>query len=298
MPFINNTKMIEIRNAAKQGNEKALMILQAMRKQGSYKQDDIDRLVNDYYEVGKVGPETTGNGLESKIQPENDVLINEDLSDMGMDGETQPANENAIVEPGEDSVFVEDLTEILDGEMDGLLDETEIEDLSFNEFLSNKSRDNLRMSKNADYFKAYDAVGRENYMNSKIGAYRDKFKNRLGNVERNHNDYSKALQGYMQGTNDMLDDNVELDMNNVNAAYKDFTNDETVMSSFGRHWDEVDNDNVMTVLKDLVSKYGKKNVIATLNTISGDNDNYRDFLNNQIDTEINRYSKSLEKLLK
>lgn len=288
MPFVNNTKLIEIRNAAKQGNEKALMVLQALRKQGST-QDDLDRLVNAYYQVDKVEPEIIENAVEGQIEPENDVLMNEEVSEVFQE-ETQPADVNPLE--------IVDLTEVLDKEMDGLLDENEIEDISFTDFLGNKSRDGKRANKNSDYFKAYDPVGRENYMNSKIGAYRDKFRNRLGNVERKHNDYSAALKGYMQGTNDMLDDGIELDMNNVNAAYNDFTQNETAMSSFGRHWDKLDNDNVMATLKELVNKYGKVNVVAALNTISGDNDSYKDFLNNQFETEINRYSKSIEKLLK
>ena len=287
MPFVNNMKLLEIRNAAKQGNEKALMILQAMRKGGST-QDDLDRLVNDYYSVGENISEMNENPAEVQNQPENEVLNEEQPIESVME------TEQADVSPLE----LIDLTDALDKEMEGLLDETEIEDISFNDFLSNKSRDSLRLSKNSDYFKAYDPVGRENYMNDKIGKYRDKFRNRLGNVERKYNDYDTALKGYMQGTNDMLDDGIELDMNNVNAAYSDFTKDETAMSSFGRHWDKLDNDNVMMVLKDLVNKYGKVNVMAALNTISGDNNSYKDYLNNQIDTEINRYSKSLEKLLK
>ena len=286
MPFVNNMKLLEIRNAAKQGNEKALMILQAMRKSGST-QDDLDRLVNDYYGVGEITPELNENPAEAEFQPENNDFQTEEKENL-------ETNVQADISPLE----LIDLTAPLDKEMEGLLDENEFDDISFNEFLSNKSRDNLRLTKNADYFKAYDPIGKENYMNDKISAYRDKFTNRLGNIERKYNDYNTALQGYMQGTNDMLDDGVELDMNNVNAAYSDFTNNEQTMSSFGRHWDKVDNDNVMIALKDLVNKYGKVNVIAALNTINGDNQSYKGYLNNQIDTEINRYSKSLEKLLK
>jgi hypothetical protein len=55
---------------------------------------------------------------------------------------------------------------------------------------------------------------------------------------------------------------------------------------------------MMEKLKGLIANYGKQNVMAALNTLNSDNNNYRDFLNNQIDTEISRYSKSLEGLLK
>ena len=49
MAFINNKKMKEIMIAARNGNEKALMILQAMKKGNS--QQDVDGLVNDYYNI-------------------------------------------------------------------------------------------------------------------------------------------------------------------------------------------------------------------------------------------------------
>ena len=264
-----------------------------MRKQ-EYKQGDIDRLVNDYYGVQENTPQVVKNAVESEFQPENDVLVDSTPNEMAIDETIQ--SPDGFKE--ENPLDVVDLTEVLDGEMEGLLDENEFEDLSFTDFLGNKSRDNLRMSKNADYFKAYDAVGRENYMNSKIDSYKNKFNGRIENIQRKYNDNNKALSYYMQQTNDMLDDSIEFDMNNVNGAYKEFTEDERVMNSFGRHWDSVDNENIVSTLQTLIGKYGKKNVIAALNTINSDNDNYKDFLNNQIDTEVKRYSNSLEKLLK
>lgn len=295
MPFINNIKMTEIRKAANEGNEQALKILQAMRKQ-EYKQGDIDRLVNDYYGVQENVPASSENAVEANFEPEKDVLVDSTPQEIAIDETIQSPDGFKDENPLEETVV--DLTEVLDGEMEGLLDENELEDLSFTDFLGNKSRDNLRMSKNADYFKAYDAIGRENYMNSKIDSYKEKFNGRLGNIQRKYDDNNKALSLYMQQANDSLDDNIEFDMTSVNGAYKDFTEDENVMNSFGRHWDSVDNENIIGTLQTLIGKYGKKNVIAALNTINSDNDNYRDFLNNQIDTEIKRYSNSLEKLLK
>jgi N-methylhydantoinase B/oxoprolinase/acetone carboxylase alpha subunit len=70
------------------------------------------------------------------------------------------------------------------------------------------------------------------------------------------------------------------------------------MKSFGRHWDETDNQEMESTLQRLVLQYGKKNVMAVLNTLRGDADNYSKHKVNQIDTEINRYSKSLDNLLK
>ena len=47
----------------------------------------------------------------------------------------------------------------------------------------------------------------------------------------------------------------------------------------------------------LVIKYGKKNVVAALNTLKSDNDNYRNHRNGEINGEISRYKSSLAKLL-
>lgn len=278
MPFINNKKLVEIRESAKGGNEKALMILQAMRKMSP--QEDLDRLVDDYYKVDTVEP----------VIPQETV----EQESFNIPEELTPELMNETAEPGN----VVDLTSTLDTEMDGLLDENELDDLSFGDFLSNKKRDGLRGRKNADYFKAYDPEGRANYMHNKIDAYKGKFDGRLRDIERRYNDMSKSIAGYTQGVNDMLDDNAELDMLSVNNAYDELTGNENAMRSFGRHWDENDNMSVMMELKALIEKYGKKNVMAVLNTLQSDNENYKKYLNNQVDTEIGRYSKSVENLLK
>ena len=278
MPFINNKKLVEIRESAKGGNEKALMILQAMRKMSP--QEDLDRLVDDYYKVDTVEP----------VIPQETV----EQESFNIPEELTPELMNETAEPGN----VVDLTSTLDTEMDGLLDENELDDLSFGDFLSNKKRDGLRGRKNADYFKAYDPEGRANYMHNKIDTYKGKFDGRLRDIERRYNDMSKSIAGYTQGVNDMLDDSAELDMLSVNNAYDELTGNENAMRSFGRHWDENDNMSVMMELKALIEKYGKKNVMAVLNTLQSDNENYKKYLNNQVDTEIGRYSKSVENLLK
>ena len=280
MPFINQNKLLEIREAAKGGNEKALMIMQAMRKMSP--QTDIDRLVEDYYKIDTVEP-----------------MIAEDEADPVEQPSLETPEEllPEVVEEAPEGNVV-DLTEALDSEMEGLLDEKELEDLSFADYLGNKKRDGLRGRKNADYFKAYDLEGRTNYMQNKVDAYKGKFDGRLKDIERRYNDMSKSLAGYAQGVNDMLDDETELDMNSVNSAYDELTGNGAVMSSFGRHWDDNDNASVMAELKALIMKYGKKNVMAVLNTLQSDNENYKKHLNNQVDTEIGRYSKSIESLLK
>lgn len=279
MAYLQNKKFLEIREAAKSGNEKALQILQAMRKGSS--QEDVDRLANDYYAI----PNEPVDIVESTPIQEEKIIPNEEVAI-----EEQPiVNEQpAIV----------DLTEILDGELDGIISENEVEDITFNDFLKNKQNDFTKAKKNADYFKAFDQGGREKYLSEKTENYRNKFGNRFGNIDRHYNDTNKSLDLYATNVNDMLDDEVEFDTDIAAKAYNDFTNDEIAMGSFGRHWDDMDNEVVVNSLKNLVAQYGKKNVQAAINLLMGDNENYKAHRNNQIETEIGRYQKNLEKLLK
>lgn len=283
MPFVNNRKLLEIREQAKNGNEKALMILQALRKKSA--QEDLDRLVNDYYNVEEV------------VEQEPDLIESEGKAEIEQSLPPEELNPEVLNDANE-VVEVPDLTSILDKEMDGLLDENEIDDTPFSLYLSNKKRDALRSRKNTDYFKAYDPSGMENYLNAKIENYKGKFNNRLRDIDRRYNDMNTAITNYAKTISEMLDDGVELEVEKANSAYNDLTENENIMGSFGRHWDENDNNNVIENLKELISMYGKNNVIAALNTLNSDNNNYRDYLNNQVDTEIGRYSRSIEKLLK
>ena len=273
MAYLQNKKFLEIREAAKNNNEKALQILQAMRKGNS--QEDVDRLVNDYYAI-----------------PSEPIEIVESAP-----VQEEPATPQETIAIEETNVPV-DLTEVLDGELDGIISENEVEDVSFGDFLKNKQSDFTKAKKNADYFKAFDQGGREKYLTDKTEGYRNKFGSRFGNIDRHYNDTNKALGMYATNVNDMLDDEVELNTDTASKAYNDFTNDEIAMSSFGRHWDNEDNEVVLNSLKNLVAQYGKKNVQAAINLLMGDNENYKAHRTNQIETEIGRYQKDLEKLLK
>ena len=278
MAFIQNSKFREISEAAKNGNEKALMIIQALRKKSS--QGDLDALVNDYYAIPTINQEEVENAKMDEFEaPEQEI---EEVNQADVSSDVQEI----------------DLTKILDGELDGLIDENEIDDLNFNDYLKNKSRDSLRSRKGADYFKAYDQNGRASYMTDKINGYKSKFDGRLKDIERKYNDMNQSVALYSKNVGNMIDDNVELDLNVASKVYDELTNDEVAMGSIVRHWDESDNNIMMEKLKGLIANYGKQNVMAALNTLNSDNNNYRDFLNNQIDTEISRYSKSLEGLLK
>lgn len=275
MAFIQNNKFREIRESAKAGNEKAMKIIQGLRNGVS--QDDINNLVSDYYSL------ETPNEVKEEIATEQ--ILPEEIVPEPQIEQPQP---NEVV----------DWSSFLDEEMNDLLDENEIDNLSFNDFLKNKNRDMLRSRKNADYFKAYDFDGRQNYMNSKIDTYKNKFNNQFKNIDRNYRDMDKSINKYIENTNLELDDGKELDMPTVDTAYNVMTTNEDLMSGFGRSWDDADNQEVFAILREYIQTYGKNNVLAVLNTLKSDNANYRDFRTNQIDSEIGRYSKSIENLLK
>lgn len=317
MSFINNKKYKEIREASKNGNEKARAIMQALYK--SEKQDALDRLLDDYYGVNVQEPivaeeqnfeeridtespfETEQPVVEEKEapMPSEEVLVEEELHEEEVPEYVETGN---VEESSEDSsntaMFDGDLMDALTKDMDGILDTNDFEDLSFCDFLKNKKRDALRARKNADYFKAYNPESRHLFMENNINDYKKGFDGKLKNIERRFNDYDKSLTGYSDGLKMILDDDVELNMDNVGSAYDEFVDNEKVMNSFGRYWDEDDNGVIREELANLVAKYGKKNVEAALNTLRNDNENYKNFLNNQVDSEIDRYSKSLEKILK
>lgn len=296
MAFLNNKKFLEIKQAGKDGNEKAKMILQAMRKGST--QADLDRLVDDYYNLNddKDDIESFNWGDDD----EDEVELNQDSQEF-VENDT-PIQQTQVKEPTIPQELkpqiVQDLSEVLDKDTDGLFDENEIKDVTFSDFLKTKKRDANRSKKNAEYFKAYDMNGRQKYMQGKIDNYKKKFNNKLRDIDRKYNDTNKSLDFYSMKANDMLDDDIEMDMTKSMQAYDDFTNSEPIMSAFGRYYDEQDTNDVVFALKELMRRYGKKNVINALNTLKSDNESYKKYLDNQIDTEIGRYTKSIENILK
>ena len=301
MAFINNKKYSEIRTAAKDGNEKALMILQAMRKMTP--QADVDRLVEDYYKI----PEPTESPVQAaeeaaKSELANDLPIEEVSTDLeAKDGDL--TDDDLVVA---DIVSEEDLSDDvatfnlddITKDMDGLIDEDEIEDMSFADFLSDKKKNMKRAKKNAEYFKIYDDESRRKYALDATDKYRAKFGDLERDIDRRNKDIATALGMYTQSVTDYsLDDNVELDADAADKAYADLTDDSGAMRAFGRYWDEDDKTVVLETLKALIEKYGKKNVLAMMNTLKSDNENYKSYMHNKIDTEIGKYSKNLETLL-
>lgn len=292
MAYIDNIKFKEILEASRNGNEKAKMIMQGMRKMSS--QEDIDRLVYEYYnvpvEAEEVVPveEPSMDATEMVEQPE-EVTV----TDGG-----NIAIEPEIVSEPENSGDVVDITDLLKSEMEGLVDEDEFTSVSFTDYLKNKQRDAMRATKNSDYFKAFDMNGRHAYADDMINSYRDRFSGNFRDIERGYADNDKALSLYTQKMTDSLDDGVEFDTDATKGAYGELVGNESAMSSFGRHWDDNDVETVLTALGELSNKYGKANVIAALNVLRGDNEGHRDYLNNMIDTNIGKYTKAIDKLLR
>lgn len=284
MAFINNKKFAEIRNAAKNGDEKALKVLQAMRKMQP--QADIDRLVEDYYAIPAPAVEetpetpTVADDLSLDDASVVDSVISSDIADS--DGDVTTITYN-----------LDDITK----DMDGLVDEDEVEDMSFSDFLADKKRNMMRARKNADYFKMYDNDSRSKYAADAVAKYKAKFGDLERDIDRRNKDTMTALGMYEQSVGDELDDEVELNADNADKAYSDLIDNSGAMHSFGRYWDEEDKANVVTELKALIGKYGKKNVLAAINTLKSDNENYKSYMHNKIDTEVGKYSKNLENLL-
>lgn len=284
MAFINNKKFAEIRNAAKTGDEKALKVLQAMRKMQP--QADIDRLVEDYYAIPAPAveetPETPAVADDLSLDDASvaDSVISSDIADS--DGDVTTITYN-----------LDDITK----DMDGLIDEDEVEDMSFSDFLADKKRNMMRARKNADYFKMYDNDSRSKYAADAVAKYKAKFGDLERDIDRRNKDVMTALGMYEQSVGDELDDEVELNADNADKAYSDLIDNSGAMHSFGRYWDEEDKANVVTELKALIGKYGKKNVLAAINTLKSDNENYKSYMHNKIDTEVGKYSKNLENLL-
>ena len=198
MAYLKNNKFLEIREAAKNNNEKAAQIIQGLRK--NFPQEEIDRMVDEYYAI------PTQNDIEL-VEPEIEQV--EEATPA-----PQPVVEEETIAPVEEIPAIPDLTEALDGELDGIISETEVEDISFKDFLGNKRSDSLKARKNADYFKAFDQGGREKYLTDKTESYRNKFGNRLADIDRHYNDTNKKYTFLKNGS-------VKCDLLNSEVCYFD-----------------------------------------------------------------------------
>ena len=301
--FINYRKLRELQEAARNGNEKAKVIIDKYMDD-SPDMDSIDRLLDDYY--GNAGIDTLASTTQS-VDEVNDAISermeepNEEIDVEGIEelGEQEPIEEDVQAIP-EQQIQGQpiDISADLDRELDGLIDDNEFDDLSFGDFLSNKRKDANKAKKNAEYFKAYDQGGRESYLSSKKDEYGHSFDGRRRQNERGFNDINGALDIYSQMVTDMPDDDAEIDVSVASKAYDDFTGNEANMGAFGRSWDDSDKELIKTSLIALVQQYGKKNVTAVLNTLRDDCSAWRKFNDGKIDNAVSNYGKALDALLK
>lgn len=240
----------------------------------------------------KSNEETTKDSKEEEINEEVKEKVKEEVKD-------EPVNEKENLEETQEEKPQEiDYTEILDKETDGLFDENDIPQSNLADYIKTKKRNAVRNSRGADYFKGFDPVGKQRYIESKKKAYSDKFGDTLSDIERQYNDYNNSLASHRERIGLGEDDAFELSVDSSNNAYNDLTSDDATMRIFNRYWDENDKAKVSDVLNGLVAKYGKQNVISALDILKSDVDGYKAYRNGQISEEIDRYGKGIEKILK
>lgn len=284
--MLNNKQFMQIRAAAKRGDEKALAIMDKFVHNGS--DDDIGRMCHDYFcpsespvsDVDDQTPDPEGMAAVAQNEATNDAP-----SAAGPDAGPAP------IEPA-------DISGDLDKELEGLIDEDEVKDSTFDDFLKKKHRDAVRAKKNRDYFSAFDPLGKASYLENKKSAYSDSFNTRRSDIDRAFRDMDRALSMYSQSVSDLPGDSMQLSPEGTDGAYGAIVESGQGSHAFGRSWDPDDMAVVTDVLKGLVAQYGKKNVLAALNVIKGDNSAFRDYRSSQIDTAVGDYGKALDKLLK
>ena len=286
MSFLKIKDLKVVREAAKSGDARAKAIMEKLSK--GEKQEEIDRLVGDYY-----SPASKAEQAQVSL-PKPDPAALAAKPSIKNDGQNvNKQNPNVpVIEASSD------ISSLLDKELDGSIDTNDIEDASFGDFIKKKRIDMSRAKKGPEYFKAFDPQGRLDYIAKKTDGYNHKFDTKRKDIGRIFRDMDGALATYLQTVSDLQDDPNELDMGKASEVYEGLTGDEDLMHGFGRGWDAEDSEAVRNKLDELVKQYGKKTVIAALNTLREDNKSYSDFRNGQIDQETKRYGKSLEDLLK
>ena len=289
--FINYKQLTELREAAKNGNPQAKNIIDKyMERNPDF--DSINRLIDDYYNNKPIPPV-----VEEPIVGANSESVIPEVAETA----EEQAETDIVAQPSPqeiEQVATVDITADLDRELDGLIDNDDFDDISFSDFLGNKKRDANRAKKNHDYFNAFDQAGRESYLANKKDEFGHGFDNRRRKIERGLNDMNGSIDLYSQFVTDMPEDDIAIDMGQASQAYDEFTGDEAVMGAFGRSWDDQDNDAIKNALLPLVQKFGKKNVIAVLNTLREDASSWSKFANGKIDNAISNYGKAMDNLLK
>lgn len=309
-PIIKNKEWKAIAKAAKEGNPRALGIVE---KYGSKEltQEELDKMLQAFFapeaepiaveEDVTLGLKNYGVKEEEPVVKEEEVAVEEaPVAEEEKPAIEEKPEELKTIDESKTPVDtpVVDISALLDKDLDGIIDKKEIEDMDFSIFIKNKKKDNMRARKGHDHFSTYDADGRADYLTKKEDEYGHSFDNSRKNIERKFKDMDGAISGYLFSVNSLPDDASEVDDIKVSELYDKLTDSDEIMGAFGRSWDEEDTGAMKATLETLVQEYGKANVLAVLNSLKSDNCAFRDFRCGQIDEEVKRYNKSLEELLK
>lgn len=279
--FIPYRKLSELRKAASDGDSKAKNIVDRYMDRNA-DMETISRLMDDYYGVSS----SKEKEVEKEIPTPVKEVEKETVDIVPAEKEEKP------------SVDKEDDFSDLSKELDGLVDLPSIEPTSFREYVSSKEKSRRAAKKDANYFKAFDPERRKAFLEKSKKDFSDSLNGKRRDLERSYGDISSALDIYGQYVSDMPEDYVQLDILSSSKAYGDLVDNDNAMSSFGRGWDEKDLSEMKSELSELVSKYGKKNVVAMLNSLREDGNSWRDYGNSAIDSAVSSYGKALDKLLK
>lgn len=291
--FIPYRKLSELRKAASNGDSKAKNIVDRYMDRNA-DMETISRLMDDYYGV-------TSSSKEKEVEKETPTLVKEEEKETPTpvkEVEKETVDIVPTEKEGKPSVDKEDDFSDLSKEFDGLVDLPSIEPTSFREYVSSKEKSRRAAKKDANYFKAFDPERRKAFLEKSKKDFSDSLNGKRRDIERSYGDISSALDIYGQYVSDMPEDYVQLDILSSSKAYSDLVDNDRAMSSFGRGWDEKDLSEMKSELSELVSKYGKKNVVAMLNSLREDGNSWRDYGSSAIDSAVSNYGKALDKLLK
>lgn len=280
--FIPYRKLSELRKAASAGDAKAKNIVDRYMDRNA-DMETISRLMDDYYGVSS--------SKEKEVEKETPTPVKEEVEKETVDIVPTEKEENSSVDKEDD---FSDLSK----ELDGLIDLPSIEPTSFREYVSSKEKSRRAAKKDANYFKAFDPERRKVFLEKSKKDFSDSLNGKRRDLERSYGDISSALDIYGQYVSDMPEDYVQLDILSSSKAYGDLVDNDGAMSSFGRSWDEKDLSEMKGELSELVSRYGKKNVVAMLNSLREDGNSWRDYGTSAIDSAVSNYGKALDKLLK
>ena len=290
MAFIKNEQWRKICELDKNGDARAHDLVDHYVRMDYRDQADLDRMVSNLF-----NPEEDREKVAEAVEIAEEQPAQIDITEPNQILEQDPAE---VIEVTAPIVGKEDITADLDRELEGMIDESKIDDISFADFLKNKKRDAERARKNKEYFAVFDLDGRMNYLANKKTEYGSKFDLAKRDIDRDFNDMDNAISKYSLAIGDLADDGVELSMDSANNVYDDILEINEGNHSLGRSWDEEDVAAMTNDLMRLVAKYGRKNVLAALNTLKNDNAAYRTLRMGKIDSAISDYGKALDGLLK